>query len=139
MNSTRRTSIATGALLIVATFAAVAASALQPALTGTGYLEGVADHPHRLAAAALLYLVAAVTSVGIAIALYPMLKKINAPLALGSVVFRTIEAVFYTVAVVSLLSSCPSASNSPPQPVTSLRRSTRWAARSSACATTPMS
>lgn len=33
-----------------------------------------------------------------------MLKKINAALALGSVVFRTIEVVFYTVAVVSLLS-----------------------------------
>ena len=36
-----------------------------------------------------------------------MLKKINAPLALGSVVFRTIEAVFYTLAVVSLLSILP--------------------------------
>ncbi len=107
MNSTRRTSSATGALLIVATFAAVAASAVQPALSGAGYLEGVAEHPHRLAASALLYLIAAVTSVGIAIALYPMLKKINGPVALGSVVFRTIEAVFYTVAVVSLLSILP--------------------------------
>ena len=33
-----------------------------------------------------------------------MLKDFNAALALGSVVFRTIEAVFYTAAVVSLLS-----------------------------------
>jgi hypothetical protein len=41
---------------------------------------------------------------GIAVALYPLLKKINTALALGSVVFRTIEAVFYTAAVVSLLS-----------------------------------
>ena len=107
MNSTRRTSIATGTLLIVATVAVLAASALEPALTGTRYLTGVGNHPNRLAAAALLYLVAAGTSVGIAIALYPTLKKTNSPLALGSVVFRTIEAVFYTVAVVSLLSILP--------------------------------
>jgi len=107
VNSTRRTSIATGALFILATVAALAAAALQPALTGTDYLTGVANHPHQVAASALLYLIAAGTSVGIAIALYPLLKKVNAALALGSVVFRTIEAVFYTVAVVSLLSLVP--------------------------------
>jgi hypothetical protein len=60
-----------------------------------------------VAAAALLYLIAAGTSGGVAIALYPVLKKVNAALALGSVVFRTIEAVFYTVAVVGLLSILP--------------------------------
>lgn len=107
MNSTRRAAIATGALFIVATIAALAAAAVEPALTGTDYLTGVANHPHRLAAAALLYLIAAGTGVGIATALYPLLKKVNAGLALGSVVFRTIEAVFYTVAVVSLLSILP--------------------------------
>lgn len=104
MNSTRRISITTGALFILATIAAVAAASLRPALTGTDYLTGVANHPHQMAASALLYLIAAGTSVGIAIALYPVLKKFNAALALGSVVFRTIEAVFYTAAVVSLLS-----------------------------------
>jgi hypothetical protein len=107
VTSTRRTSIATGALFILATVAALAADALRPALTGTDYLTGVANHPTRLAAAALLYLVAAGSSVGIAITLYPLLKEIGAVLALGSVVFRTIEAVFYTFAVVSLLSILP--------------------------------
>ena len=104
INSTRRTSIATGALFIVATIAALAAASVVPSLTGTDYLTTVADQPNRLAAAALLYLIAAGSSVGIAIAFYPMLKQINTALALGSVVFRTIEAVFYTAAVVSLLS-----------------------------------
>jgi hypothetical protein len=107
VNSTRRTSIATGTLLIVATVAVLAASALEPALTGTRYLTGVGNHPDRLAAAALLHLLAAGTSVGIAISLYPTLKTTNSSLALGSVVFRTIEAVFYAVAVVSLLSILP--------------------------------
>jgi len=36
--------------------------------------------------------------------MYPVLKKWNAGLALGSVIFRTIETVFYTVGVVCLLS-----------------------------------
>lgn len=107
MNSTRRTSIATGALFIVATIAALAAASVVPSLTGTDYLVTVADQADRLAAAALLYLIAAASSVGIAVALYPVLKQVNAALALGSVVFRTIEAVFYTAAVVSLLSILP--------------------------------
>ena len=99
--------MATGALLIVATIAELAAAALEPALTGPGYLTGVASQHNRLAAVALLYLIAAGTSVGIAMALYPLLKRDGAALALGSVVFRTIEAVFYTAAVVSLLSILP--------------------------------
>ncbi len=117
MNSARRTSIATGGLFIVATIAALAAAAVVPSLTGTDYLTTVADQPHRLAAAALLYLIAAGSSVGIAIALYPLLKRINTALAVGSVVFRTIEAVFYTAAVVSLLSLRSWAGSSPrPRP-----------------------
>jgi len=103
----RTTAIATGTLFIVATVAALAAAAVEPARTGTDYLTGVAAHPNRLAAAALLYLIAAGTSVGIAIALYPLLKQVNAGVALGSVVFRSIEAVFYTGAVVNLLSILP--------------------------------
>ena len=104
MDSARRTSIGTGSVFLVATVTAVAAGELVPSLSGADFLEGPADHPHRLAAAALFYLIAAGTSVGIAIVLYPLLRTTNATLALGAVVFRTIEAVFYTVAVVSLLS-----------------------------------
>ena len=55
----------------------------------------------------LLYLTAAGTSVGIAIALYPVLKGVHATLSLGSVIFRAIEGVLYAVAAVSLLSIVP--------------------------------
>ena len=103
----RTISIATGVLFVLATVTALAAAALEPALTGADYLTGIADHPGQLAAAALVYLVAAGTSAGIALALYPVLKEIHAGLALGAVVFRTIEAVFYTLAVVDLLSIRP--------------------------------
>ncbi|MFG1608078.1 DUF4386 domain-containing protein [Actinoplanes sp. NPDC049265] len=104
MNPVRRTSIATGVLFLLATVAALAAGAVVPVLTGPDAPTGLAGQHDRLAAAALLYLVAAGTSVGIAVALYPLLKTLHAGLALGSVVFRTIEAVFYAVAVVALLS-----------------------------------
>lgn len=103
MTATRRIEITTGTLFIVATLASLPAAALLPALTGADYLTGVAQHPNQLAAAALLYLIAAAASVGIAIALYPLLRPIAPALALGAAVFRTIEAVFYTVGVVSLL------------------------------------
>ena len=107
MSSTRRVSIATGALLIVATVAVLGASAVDPTLTGAAYLTEVANHPHRLAAAALLYLVAAGASVGIAIALYPVVKRVHSGLALGAVIFRAIEATLYATAVVALLSILP--------------------------------
>ena len=86
-----------------ATGAAPTAPAVMPAITGTDYLAGVASHPLRMAAAGLGTLLAAATSVGIAVALYPLLKRTHAALAIGAVVFRTIEAVFYAAGVVSLL------------------------------------
>ena len=107
VSSTRRVSVATGALLIVATVAVLGASSLDPTLSGTGYLTEVANHPHRLAGAALLYLVAAGASVGIAIALYPVVKRVPGGLALGAVIFRAIEATLYATAVVSLLTILP--------------------------------
>jgi len=94
-------------LLIVATVAVLGASAVDPTLTGAAYLTEVANHPHRLAAAALLYLVAAGASVGIAIALYPVVKRVHSGLALGAVIFRAIEATLYATAVVALLSILP--------------------------------
>jgi Domain of unknown function (DUF4386) len=104
VNSTRRIEITTGALFILATAAALTSTALSPTLKGPGYLARLASHPDRLGAAALLQLIAAACSVGIAIALYPVLRTFNAGLSVGSVVFRTIEAVFYAAGVVSLLS-----------------------------------
>jgi hypothetical protein len=103
VHPTRRISIATGTLFIIATVAAIAAAAIDP--TQSRAPESV--DPTRLALAALLYLIAAGTSVGIAISLYPVLKSSAPVLALGSVIFRSIEAVFYGVAVVSLLAILP--------------------------------
>lgn len=103
-DSNRRISQTTGVIFIIATVAALAAAALLPGLKGTDYLTKVSGNSGAVTGAALLYLIAAFTSAGIAISLYPILKRVNAGLALGSVVFRTLEAAMYLAAVVSLLS-----------------------------------
>ncbi len=104
MDPTRRIAVATGVLLIVATVASLLGTAVTPALTGADYLTGLSANANQATAGALLFLIAAFASGSIAVAMYPVLKGLNSGLALGSVVFRTIEAVMYTAGVVILLS-----------------------------------
>ena len=92
MMSARRVAITTGVLFIVATVASLVGAALQPSLTGTDYLAGVAAHENQATASALAYLIGAFASVGIAVSLYPLMRRSAKGLALGSVVFRALEA-----------------------------------------------
>ena len=102
--SFRKIAVITGVIFIIATVAGFVADALTPVLTGTDYLTRFSAHTNQVAAGVLFRLVAAFASGGIAIAMYPVMKGSNAGLALGSVVFRALEAVFYMVGVLSLLS-----------------------------------
>jgi Domain of unknown function (DUF4386) len=104
MNSWRKLAVIAGVVFIIATAAGLLSTALVPALSSPDYLTRVSAHANQVAGGALLLLIAAFGSVGIAVSLYPVLKERNAALAIGSVVFRTIEAVMYTFGVVSLLS-----------------------------------
>ena len=104
MDSTRKTAIVTGVVLIVALVASIVGSRFVPVLTGNDYLTRVSENANQVAIGSILSLIAAFTSAGVAIALYPVLKKTNEGLALGSVVFRALEAVMYMVGPVVLLS-----------------------------------
>ena len=105
MNSTRKIAVITGVIFIIATLMGpILASPLLPALTGTDYLTRVSAHPNQAAAGVLLSIIGYLACAGIAVVMYPVLKKWNAGLALGSVVFRTIETAFYMVGLVSLMS-----------------------------------
>jgi hypothetical protein len=104
MNTYRKTAIITGVIFIVATVAGLVASALVPVLTGANYLTSLSANANQVAAGALLYIIGYLACAGIAVVMYPVLKKWNQGLALGSVIFRTIETAFYMVGVVSLLS-----------------------------------
>jgi hypothetical protein len=102
--SFRKIAVITGVVFIIATVATLLASSLVPGLTGADYLTRFSAHTNQVAAGALLYLIGHFASAGIAVVMYPVLNKRNAGLALGSVVFRTIEAAFYMVGLVCLLS-----------------------------------
>jgi hypothetical protein len=105
MDTNRKTAIAVGILFIVATAASLAGSSLSdPILAAPGYMTAMAENSGRILISAVCTFFAAATSVGIAIALYPVLRKFQEGLALGAVVFRTIESVFYIAAVMCLLS-----------------------------------
>jgi hypothetical protein len=103
--SFRKIAVITGVIFIIATVVGpILATPLTPDLTGADYLTQVSAQPNQVAVGVLLWIIAAFASAGIAIAMYPVMKGSNAGLALGSVVFRALEAVFYMVGVVSLLS-----------------------------------
>jgi hypothetical protein len=104
MTSTRKIGVITGVIFIIATVAALLAAALLPVMTSSDYLTLVSAHFNQVAASAFFYLIAAFGSAGIAISMYPVIKGSNVSLALGSVIFRAMEAVLYMVAVVNLLS-----------------------------------
>ena len=99
----RKIAIIAGALFIIATYPTLRAMPLLPALTGADYLIQLSAHADLVAAGMLAKIVSTFACVGIAIAMYPIMKRANAGLALGSVVFRTLEAAFYMVGIVSLL------------------------------------
>jgi hypothetical protein len=79
------------------------ARAAERAPRRSPYLGGVSANQNQVIAGALFLLVGAFASAGIAISLYPILRRHNPGLALGAVGFRTMEAVLYAGGVVGVL------------------------------------
>ena len=105
MDSSKTTARIVGALFITATVASLLGTSLTGSVVGApDYLVQIAANKNLVVLGALLKFVAAAASAGIAIALYPVLRKHNEGLALGSVGFRLVEGVFYIVAALGLLS-----------------------------------
>jgi len=104
MNSTRKMAVITGVLFIAATLTGpILATPLIPDRTAADYLTRFSEHTSQTAGGVLFWIISAFTGAGIAIAMYPVLKQHNTGLALGSVIFRTVEATFYLVEKVCLL------------------------------------
>lgn len=105
MNANRRTAIIVGGLLIACTAATILSLTLvNPILDGPEYLTKLAENEALAILGAILEFIWAATAMGIAIWLYPILKKHNETLALGSVGFRIVEGVFVFVGTLGLLS-----------------------------------
>jgi hypothetical protein len=104
MNRNRKIAIIAGVLFIIATVASVLGTLFsKPILDATDYLIKISANENRIAIGALFKFIAAAASAGIAISLYPILKKYNQGLALGAVGFRLIEGMLGIVGVICLL------------------------------------
>lgn len=100
----RRNAVIAGVLFIVATAASLLSGPFLDPVTGSDRLTSAAAHDTQVATGLLLGFIAALAAPGIAIALYPVLRRFDEGLALGSVAFRTMEGVFYALGMLVLLS-----------------------------------
>jgi hypothetical protein len=98
------TAITVGILFLVCTAASILSFPFTGSiLEGQGYLSKLTLNETSVTIGALIEFIWAAAGVGIAIGLYPLLKKHNGALALGSVCFRVVEGVFVLIGTLSLL------------------------------------
>jgi hypothetical protein len=105
-NPDRRTSIIVGLLFITATVAGfVSAAFLGPIMTGDVYLEEVSANETSFLIGSLAIVAMGLAGAGIGISLYPVLRRYNEGLALGSAGFRVMEGTTFGVGAILLLRS----------------------------------
>jgi hypothetical protein len=104
MNTNRKTAITVGVLFLIGFAGAFGPIFVKPILDDPGYLAKIFENKNTVMVGALMQLIMALACAGIAIGLYPILKKHNESLALGAVGFRIIENIFQIVAALALLS-----------------------------------
>ena len=92
MNPNRRTAVLVGALFLISTATFIVSNALiTPLLGSPNFLAAVANHSQLMIAATLIGLIEGIATVGIAVALYPILKWQHPALALGYASMRIAE------------------------------------------------
>ena len=109
MNSNRKTAIVAGILFIFATVVNLLSNVafLKPILDAPDYLGRIFASENQILIGSLLHIIASFACAGIAIALYPVLRKYNEGLALGSVGFRIAEAMLYVFGSIGVLMLLP--------------------------------
>ena len=103
MNSYRNNAIIAGVLFIIADVVGFLSLPFMGPVNATDYLVSVSANAGLVATGALLIFIGGAAAIGIAISLYPVLRKYNEGLALGAVGFRTAEGVFDIVGFIGLL------------------------------------
>ena len=94
----------TGILFITATAAGLlSAILLGSTLDDSNYLNLLASNANQIYFVAFFELVMSFAVAGIAISMYPILKKYNTGIALGSVGFRIMEGVLFLIGTLFLL------------------------------------
>lgn len=93
-----------GALFIMATVPfSLSVGILEPIIGGPDVLSRAFASEARVRVGILLELINHIAVVGIAVVIYPVLKRFNERLAIGYVVARSIEAVLFTIGTMQLL------------------------------------
>jgi hypothetical protein len=104
MNSSRKTARIVGVLFITAMVTGMLRYfILDPTLDAPDYLINVSANESQVIIGVLFFYIMAVAVVGIAIVIYPILKKHNEALALGYVAARIVEGVLFLVAILAIL------------------------------------
>ena len=104
MNTNKKTARRVGVLFIIATVAGILSVAfLGSVLSDPDYLVNFSTNANQVIIGALLDLLGAGAFVGLAVVIFPILKKHNETIAIGYVVARMIEAVPCIIANTSLL------------------------------------
>jgi Domain of unknown function (DUF4386) len=104
MPSFRKNAIAVGVLFIACSAASILSIVPLGSMLDTPVdLARLAANDNRVVLTALIEFIWAATAAGIAIGLYPVLRKRNPALALGSVAGRVVEGMLVLVGTLSLL------------------------------------
>jgi hypothetical protein len=120
LNPHRRTAVLVGALFLISTATFIVSNALiTPLLGSPNFLAEVSTHSQLMIAATLIGLIEGVATVGIALALYPILKWQHPALALGYAGMRIAELAVAAVGfglggllLVTLSATAPNRANS---------------------------
>lgn len=102
MNSNKKSAKIVGVLFLAATAAYILGNGLlESILNDPDYLIHVYPNKTKVILGMLFELINSAAAVGIAITLFPILKKHNETIALGYVAFRVIEAIILFVGAIS--------------------------------------
>jgi hypothetical protein len=103
MDSVRKSALVTGVLFLITFITSIPALGLYgPVLNDAHYIvSGGADG--RIFAGAFLEVLLAISGIGTAVTLFPIIKRQNEGIALGYVAARVVESTIIVVGIVSLL------------------------------------
>jgi hypothetical protein len=105
VNSTRRIAVVAGVFFIVAAVAAIIGLALEgPVLNDPRYIVAGTGDDTRVILGAFFEVILAISVVGTAVTLFPIVKRQREGIALGYVAGRVVEAVVIVVGIISILS-----------------------------------
>ncbi len=104
MEPIRRTAIIVGVLFITATVAySIGIALIDPLMDTPEYLTEIAENENQVKLGSLLVLIDTVAVVGIAVIIFPVLRRVNESLALWYVGARITESILFIAYVFSVL------------------------------------